>query len=364
VLREKAAEIEEIMGSIEGVEDQHTDVSTDVPQLQVEVDLAKAEKYGLKPGDVRRAAATLVAGEEVGDIFRGGKAYDVVVWSTPQTRASVPDIRSLRIDTPSGETVRLADVADVSLHPSPNAIDREGDSRRLDVSATFEGDLGSVVDELEDKLEGVRFEQGYHAEVLGEWAERESAQRTLLATAGIAGAAILLLLQASYGSWRLALLSFLTLPMALVGGVIAAFLGGGVVSLGSLIGFFTVFGIAARNGILLINHFQHLEREEGMAFDPDLVLRGARERLSPILMTSLATALALVPLVVFGERPGQEIEHPLAIVILGGLVTSTLLNLFVMPSLYLRFGKPRREADRNLLSRRLRWFRSATQHGQ
>ena len=122
-----------------------------------------------------------------------------------------------------------------------------------------------------------------------------------------------------------------------------AFLGGGVVSLGSLIGFFTVFGIAARNGILLINHFQHLEREEGMSFGRDLVVRGARERLSPILMTSLATGLALVPLVMFGERPGQEIEHPLAIVILGGLVTSTLLNLFVMPSLYLRFGKPRGE---------------------
>ena len=340
VLREKAAEIEEIMGSVEGVQDQHTDVSTDVPQLQIEVDLAKAEKYGLKPGDVRRAAATLVAGEEVGDIFRGGKAYDVVVWSTPQTRTSVPDIRSLRIDTPSGGTVRLADVADVSLQPSPNAIDREGDSRRLDVSATFEGDLGSVVEELENRLEGVQFEQGYHTEVLGEWAERESAQRTLLATALIAGVAILLLLQASFNSWRLALLSFLTLPMALVGGVMAAFLGGGVVSLGSLIGFFTVFGIAARNGILLINHFQHLEREEGMAFSRDLVVRGARERLSPILMTSLATGLALVPLVMFGERPGQEIEHPLAIVILGGLVTSTLLNLFVMPSLYLRFGKP------------------------
>jgi CzcA family heavy metal efflux pump len=344
VLREKAAEIEEIMGSIEGVQDEHTDVSTDVPQLQVEVDLAKAEKYGLKPGDVRRAAATLVAGEEVGDIFRAGKAYDVVVWSTPQTRTSVPDIQNLRIDTPSGKTVRLADVADVSLQPSPNAIDRELDSRRLDVEATFEGDLGAVVGQLEQKLKAVQFDRGYHAEILGEFAERQAAQRQLLATAVIAGAAILLLLQASFGSWRLALLSFLTLPMALVGGVIGAFLGGGVVSLGSLVGFFTVFGIAARNGILLINHFQHLEREEGMSFGRDLVVRGARERLAPILMTSLATGLALAPLVMFGERPGQEIEHPLAIVILGGLVTSTLLNLFVTPSLYLRFGRSRREA--------------------
>ena len=344
VLREKAAEIEEIMGSIQGVEDQHTDISTDVPQLQVEVDLAKAEKYGLKPGDVRRAAATMVAGEEVGDIFREGKAYDVVVWSTPQARTSMQAIQNMRIDTPSGKTVRLADVADVSLQPSPNAIDREGDSRRLDVSATFEGDLGSVVAQLQDKLEDVQFDQGYHAEILGEWQERESAQRILLVTAVLAGAAILLLLQTSFSSWRLALLSFLTLPMALVGGVIAAFLGGGIVSLGSLIGFFTVFGIAARNGILLINHFQHLEREEGMTFGRDLVLRGARERLSPILMTSLATGLALIPLVIFGERPGQEIEHPLAIVIVGGLVTSTLLNLFVTPSLYLRFGKSRQES--------------------
>ena len=295
VLREKADEIEKIMGTIEGVQDQHTDISTDVPQLQVEVNLAKADKYGLKPGDVRRAAATLVAGEEVGDIFRAGKAYDVMVWSTPQTRTSVPDIQNLRIDTPSGKTVRLADVAKVSLQPSPNAIDREGDSRRLDVSATFEGDLGGVVGQLEQKLKDVKFEQGYHAEILGEWQERESAQRTLLVTAVVAGAAILLLLQASFGSWRLALLSFLTLPMALVGGVIGAFLGGGVVSLGSLVGFFTVFGIAARNGILLINHFQHLEREEGMTFGRDLVVRGARERLSPILMTSLATGLALDP---------------------------------------------------------------------
>jgi CzcA family heavy metal efflux pump len=345
VLREKAAEIEKIMGGIEGFEDEHTDISTDVPQLQVEVDLANAQKYGLKPGDVRRAAATLVAGEEVGDIFRNGKAYDVVVWSTAQTRSSVQDIENLRIDTPSGQRVRLSQVADVSLQRNPNAIDREGDSRRLDVSASVEGrDLGSVVQDLQRKLGDVKFDRGYHAEILGEYAERQAAQRQLLATAVIAAAAIVLLLQASFGSWRPALLIFLTLPMALVGGILAAFLGGGVISLGSLVGFFTVFGIAARNGILLINHCQHLEREEGETFGKDLVLRGARERLAPILMTSLATGLALVPLVVFGERPGHEIEHPLAVVILGGLVTSTLLNLFVTPSLYLRFGKSRRAA--------------------
>lgn len=156
-----------------------------------------------------------------------------------------------------------------------------------------------------------------------------------------AAVVIFMLLLAAFGTGRLALLAFVTLPSALVGGVIAAYLGGGIISLGSLVGFFTVLGIAARNGIMMINHFQHLERHEGEAFGPQLVLRGARERLSPILMTALATGLAVVPLVIAGDQPGHEIEHPMAVVILGGLVTSTLLNLFLMPSLYLRFGRKR-----------------------
>ena len=176
--------------------------------------------------------------------------------------------------------------------------------------------------------------------MLGEYKERQAAQSRLLTSAIVAGILILLLLQTAFRSWRLSVLVFLTLPMALVGGVLAAWLGGGVLSVGSLVGFFTVFGIAARNGILLINHCQHLEQVEGMEFGLPLVVRGAMERLAPILMTTLATGLALVPLVVLGQRPGQEIEHPLAVVILGGLVTSTLLSLFVFPSLYLRFHRP------------------------
>jgi CzcA family heavy metal efflux pump len=341
-LRGKSDEVLDLVKGIDGVVDAHRDISSDVPQIEVTVDLAMAEKYGLKPGDVRRDAATLVAGEEVGDIFRAGRAYDVVVWSTPKTRSSVSDIMNLPIDTPSGKPVRLGDVAKVALVPNPNSIERQGDSRYLDVGANVEGrDLGSVVKELKSKLAAVQLERGYHTEVLGEYRERQSAQSRLLTTAVLAGLAILLLLQASFRSWRLALLVFLTLPMALVGGVLAAWAAGGVISLGSLVGFFTVFGIAARNGILLINHCQHLEDVEGETFGAHLVLRGARERLSPILMTSLATGLALVPLVVLGERPGHEIEHPLAVVILGGLLTSTLLNLFVVPSLYLRFGRRR-----------------------
>lgn len=338
-LRAKSDQILNLVKSVPGVIDAHRDISSDVPQADVTVDLARAEKYGLKPGDIRRDAATLVAGEEVGDIFRAGKAYDVVVWSPPRTRHSFSDIENLPIDLPSGGHVRLGEVATVALKPNPNAIDRQGDSRYLDVGASVEGrDLGSVVNEIKHKLGSVPLARGYHVEVLGEYAERQAAQSRLLESAVIAGLLILLLLQASFRDWRLAILTFLTLPMALVGGVLAAWLAGGIISLGSLVGFFTVFGIAARNGILLINHCQHLEAEEGMTFGRELVLRGARERLAPILMTSLATGLALVPLVVLGTRPGHEIEHPLAVVILGGLVTSTLLSLFVLPSLYLRFG--------------------------
>jgi CzcA family heavy metal efflux pump len=341
-LRAKSDQILNLVKSVPGVADAHRDISSDVPQANVTVNLAKAEKYGLKPGDVRRDAATLVAGEEVGDIFRAGKAYDVVVWSPERTRHSFSDIENLPIDLPSGGHIRLGEVATVALQPNPNAIERQGDSRYLDVGASVSGrDLGSVVSEIRQKLGSVPLARGYHVELLGEYKERQAAQSRLLESAVIAGLLILLLLQASFRHWRLAILTFLTLPMALVGGVLAAWLAGGIISLGSLVGFFTVFGIAARNGILLINHCQYLEEHEGMPFGRELVLRGARERLAPILMTSLATGLALVPLVVLGTRPGHEIEHPLAVVILGGLFTSTLLSLFVLPSLYLRFGHRR-----------------------
>jgi len=294
----------------------------------------------VKPGDVRRASAAWIASEEVGDLFRGGKAYDVHVWSTPESRNSLSSVRALPIDTPGGGRVELADVADVRIVPTPNAIEREQLSRRLDVSANPSGrDLGSIVHDINEGLEKIAFPRGYRAEVKGELEERQAAQKRMLFFGIGAAFAIFLLLQASFRSWRLATLSFLTLPMALVGGALAAFMSDGVLSLGSLVGFYTVFGIAARNGILMIAHFQHLERYEGETFGPALVLRGARERLSPILMTTLATGLALVPLVSAGRIPGHEIEYPMAVVILGGLVTSTLLNLFVVPSLYLRFAK-------------------------
>jgi Cu/Ag efflux pump CusA len=344
VLREKAEEVLAAMEGIEGVTDLKKELHMETPQVEVEVDLAKAEQYGLKPGDVRRTAAFLLQGEEVGDIFLNGKTYDVNVWSTPESRDSLSDIENLLIDTPSGERVRLGDVADVRIGAVPNVIEREGQSRKIDVTLNVKGrDLGAVAADVEKTLNGVDFPLGFHAEMLGEFAEREAAQRSLLLAGSIAVLAIFFLLYTSFNNWRLAMLTFFTLPWALVGGLLAAYFSTGVLSLGSLVGLLTILGIATRNGIMMISHFQHLEHEEGMPFGFDLVLRGARERIAPIMMTALTTGLALIPLAIAGDLPGHEIEHPMAIVILGGLVTSTLLNLLVVPTLYMRFGKSRAE---------------------
>ncbi|MFE5838740.1 efflux RND transporter permease subunit [Arthrobacter sp. NPDC056493] len=344
VLREQAQRVKQLLTDVNGTDEPHISLEVDVPQITVKVNLAEAEKYGLKPGDVRRAAATLMAGEEVGDVFRDGRAYDVQVWSTPETRTSVTTVQNLPIDTPSGQRVRLADVASVSVQPTPNLIDRTNGSRRVEVGSFIDrgADLGRVVSQVQERLESLKLPAGYSVQLLGEYTERQAATERLTIFAVAALVLILVLLQASFRSWRLAILALLTLPIALVGGVLAAYFTGGVLSLGSLVGFLTVMGIAARNGILLISHCQHLERAEGVPFSGSLVLRGAGERLSPILMTTLATGLALVPLVVMGDVPGHEIEYPMAVVILGGLLTSTLLNLFIVPSLYLRFARSRK----------------------
>jgi CzcA family heavy metal efflux pump len=344
VLRAKAKEINEAMSKINGIGKVKTESQTEIPQIQVQVDLAKAQAYGLKPGDVRRAAGVQVSGEEVGDIFRDGKAYDIPVWSAPEDRDSLEDVQNLAIDTPTGQVVKLTDVAAVTVKPSPNVVKHEDVTRKIDIEAEPKegGDLGKINKAVEAALAKVELPAGYHTQQLGEFQERQAANRRLHSLAIVAAIGIFFLLHASYGSFRLAMLSFLTLPMALIGGALAAHLSGGIISLGSMVGFLTVIGIVARNGIMLITHYQHLEHVDGMPFGPELVLRGARERLVPIMMTVLTTGLALVPLIVAGSIPGQEIEHPMAVVILGGLLASTFINLFVVPSLYLKFAKSRK----------------------
>ncbi len=338
-LRQKAEEVEHALKDIPGLIDLHAEQQIGVPQIVVRTKLEVAARYGIKPGDVRRVVNVLMSGIEVTDIHKGGKVYDVFVWTAASARSNVSEIREFLIDTPYGGRVRLAEVADITIESTPNKIKRENNSRRIDVHGNVKGrDLGSVAEEVEARLAKIDFPIGYYPQLLGEYKERQTARKNLLASAIVVAVAIFLILHASLRSWRLASLIFLALPAALVGGLLAAFAGDRVLSLGSLVGMITVLGIAARNGILLLQHYRHLEQAEGEPFGLALVLRGASERLSPILMTTLCTALALLPLVARGSIPGHEIEHPMAVVILGGLVTSTLLTLFIVPFLYLRFG--------------------------
>jgi Cu/Ag efflux pump CusA len=232
-------------------------------------------------------------------------------------------------------------VADLHLVNAPNAIRHDKGSRCIDVTCNIKGsDLGGVVQEITRRLDALPPQEGYRVEILGEYQARTENQRQLMQVGLLALLGIAVLLFIDFQSLRLTLLVMLTLPFALIGGVAAAWLGGGVLSLGSLVGFITVLGIAARNGIMLVSHYRHLQEREGMPFSRELIIRGAEERITPILMTALTAGLALLPLAVSGNKPGYEVEYPMAIVILGGLVTSTLLNLLVLPVLYERFGRP------------------------
>ena len=346
VLRGKAQEVNKAVSDVKGVVNLKVEPQILVPHIQIRMKADVAANFGLTPGHIRRAATTFIKGTKVGEVYKDQKVFDVTVWGVERIRNDIQSLRELTIETPSGARVPLGDVADLDITPTPNEIKRENASRRIDVTCNVAGaDLGSVAREIEKRVQALSFDQGYHPEFLGEYAARQSSRNRLLLLAAFSVIGILVLLHVDFRSFRLVLLVALTLPFALIGGVAGAFLTGGVLSLGSLVGFVTVLGIAARNGIMLLSHYRHLEQSEGESFGVPLVLRGAEERLAPILMTASCAALALLPLVIRGNIPGHEIEYPMAVVILGGLVTSTALNLFVMPALYARFGRSRRGAS-------------------
>lgn len=346
VLRTEAEKLRQTLSGVSGVADPRVILPVDEPTLEIEVDLNSAQRFGVKPGDVRRSAAILLAGIHAGSLFEEQKIFDVVVWSTPETRHSLSDIRNLLVDTPGGGHVRLGEVADVRIVSSPTSIKREAVSAYLDIVFNIEGrSVRAVSNDVNAAIKGFAYPLEYHAEVVNDSATRQAAQQGIIIAAIVAALGVFLLLHAALRSWRLALISMVTLPAALAGGVMADFLGnGGTLSLALLAGSLTVMGVALRNTIMLFSNYQHLEEHGGEDFGPELIVRGARERLSPTLMTALATGLALLPFVLFGNIPGHEIVRPIAIVVIGGLVTSTWLNLFAMPALYLRFGASR-EAD-------------------
>jgi CzcA family heavy metal efflux pump len=346
VLRAKGDEIAKVMKEVPGVTNLKPEPQALIPQIQVRLQPEAAERYGLTAGHVRRATTALLRGLKTGEVYEGPKKFDVVVWGTAGLRTDVGTLQRLPIDTPAGMQVRLGDVADITVVPALNEIRHEGASRRLDITCNVKDrDLGSVAREIEEKVKALHFDQEYHPEFLGEYAARQESSWRLLWLSVLAVVGIILVLYVDFGSWRQTALVTLTLPFALIGGVAGVLMTTGTLSLGALVGFVTVLGIAARNGIMLISHYRHLEEVENVPFGLGLILRGAEERLAPILMTALATGLALVPIVLGGIKPGAEIEHPLAVVILGGLITSTVLNLLLLPSLYLWLGGPARRAE-------------------
>lgn len=309
------------------------------PTVEIQVDLARAKQYGIKPGDVRRAAATLLSGLEVGSLFEEKKVFEVVVWGTPETRASLSSIRNLLLQAPDGTYVQLHAVADVKVAPHPVMIKREAVARYVDVEIDVEGrTLGAVAKDVRKRLENHAFPSEYHAEVLGGFSKRERIFRSTFGVVLCSVIGVLLLLQAALRSWRLSLAVLLSVPVASLGGILLILVTGGELPLVAYCGLITVIGLALRAATSLILHYQRLERIEGVPFGPDLVAQGTLQRSGPILASLLATALALLPCLFFWGRAGLELVAPTAAVIVAGLITTALFALVVLPSLYLKLG--------------------------
>jgi Cu/Ag efflux pump CusA len=325
VLRRQAERVRGLMSRVDGVVAPRVEAPAQQPTLEIEVDLDKARRERIKPGDVHRAEATLLQGIQVGSVFKDQKVFDVVVQGAPGTRRSVAAVRNLLIDRPGGGRVRLGAVADVRVAPTPAVIRREAVSRRIDVAADVSGrSLDGVATDIEDRLAGVRFPLEYHAEVLRETTAAEIGTTRMLAFALACAIASFLLLQAAFRSWGLAVLALATLPVALVGGLVAVLIAGAQLSLGSALGFLALLGLAVRAGVLLVRRSQVVGAE------------APGERLGPIVTSACALVAAALPFVVLGPRPGLEVVHPMAVVLLGGLVTSTFVALFLLPALCLR----------------------------
>jgi CzcA family heavy metal efflux pump len=343
VLRELAENVRQALTGIDGLVDLRAVDQIEEPQVRVAVDLDAASRANVNPGEVRRSSSTVFSGLNVGFLFEEQKVFDVRVWSPPEVRESLTDLEDVLVEKSDRHHVRLGDIAEVSVVPVPTVIKHYGVAPYMDVVAGVAGrDVGSVSEEVERRLDSVTFPLEFHADILGEITERRGAERRLVGVSIAALTGILLLLQACFGSWRLALTAFLALPASAAGGVLAVLVSGGVVSLGSIVGFLAVLGIAVRNSILLIGHYQRLERQ-GVPFGLELVVRGARERLTPIVASSAAIVAALLPILILGQVPGLEIVLPTAVVVIGGVVASTLVTLLIVPVLYLVFAA---QADR------------------
>jgi Cu/Ag efflux pump CusA len=335
-LRDIAQEVATIITNIDGIVGSQPVLYEEEPQVEIIVNLAAAEQHGIKPGDVRRQATTLLSGIHVGNLFEEQKVFDVVVWGIPEIRSDLTNIKELLIDTPAGNQITLGEVADVRITPAATVIQRNAVSRYVDVIATVNGrSFDAVSADIESQLQGVNIPFEFHTEVLNTAQGLQTTRLRLLAIAVAALLGVYLLMQAAVSGWRLSFALFLTLPVALVGGVIAVFISGDVVSVGSLFGFLAVLTLAIRNMLVMSHHIQSRTFVEAGSAKPEGILQAAQEQVAPIVTTALATAVVLLPLLFGGNIAGNELVWPMTVVILGGLFTSTLFTLFVLPAVFI-----------------------------
>jgi Cu/Ag efflux pump CusA len=367
VLRDTAESLQDRMANVPGVVDLRVEPQVEVSQVRVEVLRDQAKEYALAPGDVARVLETAYRGRAVSEILDGDRRFDLVVWYDEASRRDPAAIGATLLDTPSGRKVALSQVARVLDTTGPNALNREGVQRRVVVSCNVQGrDLAAVVADIRRETapvaEGLRGRAGeYRVEYGGQFEAQQQANLRLLLLGTLAVAGVLLLLTKALESWQAALQVFANVPLAAVGSVVAllltnqpeafalhaapwwqvpaVWLGATSLSLAHWVGFITLVGIVSRNGILMVSHYLHLMRHEGERFDEHMIVRGSSERLAPVLMTAGVAVIGLVPLALGAGQTGKEILHPLAVVVIGGLVASTLLDQLVTPALFFTFGR-------------------------
>jgi CzcA family heavy metal efflux pump len=338
VLHEKSKLIEAAVKKVKGTADVQIEPVIPVPQISIQIDRAAAARYGVRVKDLAQAIEVAFRGKTVSQVLEGQRMFDLNVWFEPQYRNDINTIRETLLDTPSGAKVPLGALALVNFGKSPNTISHENLSRRVVIQANVAGrDLGSVIQDMREIIAtNVQLPAGYFVVYGGQFEAQEQATRQLLILGVVALIGMFFLLLMAFKSWRAAAIVMANLPLALIGGIWAAFFTGAVLSVGSLVGFITLFGLSTRNGIMMVSHFNHL-KGEGKLFD-HILWEGSLDRLSPVLMTALTAALGVLPIAVLGGA-GRELEQPLAIVIVGGMSSSTALTLIVIPALFKLFGK-------------------------
>jgi Cu/Ag efflux pump CusA len=336
-----ARQVAQVVSGTRGAADVQMESPPGMPEVVIRLRPDRMQQFAFRPVAVLEAVQTAYQGQLVGETYEGNRVFDVSVILDESSRRDPESVGSLMLHSPEGLRLPLRELADVYLTTGRYMVVHDGAQRRQSVSSNVLGrDVASFVAEARKKVrEGVRFPRGVYPVFTGAAEARSQAQREILLYSLIAGVGIILLLSMVFPQWRNLLLILVNIPFALVGGVAAVFMTGGWLTVGSMVGFVTLFGITMRNSIMMLSHFEHLVREEGATWSLETVLRGSSERLSPVLMTALVTALGLLPLALGSGDPGREVEGPMAIVILGGLVTSTVLNLLVLPTLAFRYGR-------------------------